>query len=136
MYAVILGCSLNERKEKSDPQRIGFSFAPKTHLFVIFKRTFSFCGLCEVKPRDKAQLEEMLRVNNIKIPTPKGYDLVYLDAMLRADYFGSSITTEQQLMKMIGDYMNDPDGYDGRLFAHYYADRLRMGWPILWEDVM
>lgn len=90
----------------------------------------------EVKPRDKAQLEEMLRVNNIKIPTPKGYDLVYLDAMLRADYFGSSITTEQQLMKMIGDYMNDPDGYDGRLFAHYYADRLRMGWPIMWEDVM
>ena len=90
----------------------------------------------EVKPRDKVQLEEMLKVNGIKTSNIKGYDAVYLDAMFRADYFGSSITTDQQLMKHIGDFVNDPDGYDGKAFVHYYADCLRTQTPIIWEDML
>lgn len=90
----------------------------------------------EVKMRDKTMIEDLLKANGVKIKEIKGYDIVYLDAMYRADFFGSSITTEQQLMKHIGDFINDPDGYEGRAFVHYYADCLRTHTPIIWEDMM
>jgi hypothetical protein len=90
----------------------------------------------EVRMRDKTMLEDLLKANGVKLKEVKGYDIVYLDAMYRADFFGSSITTEQQLMKHIGDFLNDPDGYDGRALVHYYADCLHTHTPIIWEDML
>ena len=77
----------------------------------------------------------MLKANNIQVQA-KGYDAVYVAAMAKSDYYGSSITTDMQYLKFIADYMDDKDGYDGIAFTRFYADCLAKGIPILWEDML
>lgn len=88
-----------------------------------------------IKPTEKQSLEEMLKANNIQVQA-KGYDAVYVAAMVKSDYYGSSITTDMQYLKFIADYMDDKDGYDGIAFTRFYADCLAKGIPILWEDML
>lgn len=64
------------------------------------------------------------------------YDAVYVCAMAMADFWGSSITTEQQLAQFVADYLGDPDGYDGMPFTRFYADVLSQGRPVLWEEML
>lgn len=88
-----------------------------------------------VKPRDKAEIEELLKANGMAVDT-KGYDIVYVYAMAKADYGGSSITDEARLAKFVGDYLSDPDGYDGIAFTRFYADCIAKGIPIQWDDML
>jgi hypothetical protein len=90
----------------------------------------------KVATAEKETIEEAMKANNIKIDTIKGYDAVYVLAMARADYFGSSLTSDVQLYKFVGDYLNDKDGYDGIAFTRFYADCLAKGDPILWEEML
>ena len=90
----------------------------------------------KVSMQDKATLEETMKANGIKIDNVKGYDLVYVVAMAKADYYGNSITSDAQLYKFVGDYLNDKDGYDGMPFTRFYADCLAKAEPILWEEMM
>lgn len=66
----------------------------------------------------------------------KPCDAHYIANMLYADYFGSSLKTEEDVLKMTCDYMNDPDGYEGRPFYHYLTDVMVKGQPICWKDVI
>lgn len=57
-------------------------------------------------------------------------------AMIKADYWGSSITSDTQLVKMLCDMMTDKDGYDGQAFTRFYADCMAKGVPLIWEDLI
>lgn len=90
----------------------------------------------KVQPMSKEQIKEMFGRCSMAMPEAKGYDDVFATAMVKADYFGSSVTNEAQHCKMVCDIMNDKDGYDGRLFTRFYADTVAKGLPIIWEDMI
>lgn len=84
---------------------------------------------------DKDHICELMKKYGEEIDS-KGYDAVYLYHMIKADYWGSSITSESQLCKHIADISNDKDGYDGMVFTRFYADMIAKGEPIIWEDLL
>lgn len=49
-------------------------------------------------------------------------DAHYLANMFYADNYGSSAKTETDCLMRAYDFLNDPDGYEGRAFNHYLAD--------------
>lgn len=87
-----------------------------------------------VRIPDKQALETQLKENGIDSFT--AYDAVYLFAMIKADYFGSSITTEAQAVKLCADMLTDPDAYEGQAFTRFYADCIGKGEPLIWEDLL
>ncbi len=90
----------------------------------------------DVEPYTKEKLEEMLTGANVKLKNCEGYDHVYIAAMVKADFFKSSIPDEQHLLLYLKDYFNDIDGYDGKAFTRFVADCSARGIPILWSDLM
>ena len=89
----------------------------------------------KVKAHEKQELEEKLKANNINVEI-KGYDAVYVMAMAQADYFKSSIVDDAHLIKFVGDYLRDKDGYDGIAFTRFYADCMAKGIPVQWDDML
>ena len=85
---------------------------------------------------DKEKVESMLKQYSIEITPDKLYDAMYVLHMARADYMGSSIADEAHLAKFVGDYVNDPDGYDGIAMTRFYADCIGKGIGIEWEDML
>ena len=85
---------------------------------------------------EKDKVESMLKQHGVEITTDKMYDAIYVLHMAKADFMGSSITDEMHLAKYVGDYINDPDGYDGIALTRFYADCMGKGIGIEWEDVL
>lgn len=85
---------------------------------------------------DKEKVESLLKQHGVEITTDKLYDAIYVLHMAKADFMGSSIVDEQHLAKYVGDYLNDPDGYDGIAMTRFYADCMGKGIGIEWEDVL
>lgn len=90
----------------------------------------------KITPLKKEELESLMAKHGIKLENDKGYDAVYVVNMAKADYYGRSISNEQQLMMFVKDYIDDPDGYDGLPFTRFYADCIGSGRPIFWEDML
>lgn len=65
-----------------------------------------------------------------------GYDAVYITAMAKADYYGSSLKDEQSLYKFVNDYLSDPDGYSEKAFTNFLNDCGAKGIPVVWEDLI
>lgn len=89
-----------------------------------------------VKPMEKQALEERMKIYGIDTSKYVWPDAIYVEAMLRSDCMGSSYEDEKHLMKGVGDYMDDKDGYEGKAFTRFYADCIGQGQPIYWEDMM
>ena len=85
---------------------------------------------------DKDETEEFLKKYNVVLPDGKGYDAVYLLAMVRSDFFKSAIVDEQHLALYVKDFFSDPDGYPTMAFTRFYADCIGSGTPIDWLDYM
>jgi hypothetical protein len=85
---------------------------------------------------EKDKVESMLKQHGVEITTDKMYDAMYVLHMAKADFMGSSIADEMHLAKYVGDYINDPDGYDGIALTRFYADCMGKGIGIEWEDVL
>lgn len=85
---------------------------------------------------EKDKVESMLKQHGVEITTDKLYDAMYVLHMAKADFMGSSITDEMHLAKYVGDYINDPDGYDGIALTRFYADCMGKGIGVEWEDVL
>jgi hypothetical protein len=85
---------------------------------------------------EKDKVEAMLKQHGVEITTDKLYDAMYVLHMAKADFMGSSIVDEAHLAKYVGDYLNDPDGYDGIALTRFYADCMGKGIGIEWEDVL
>lgn len=85
---------------------------------------------------EKEQVDNILKSANVQIMNDYLYDTVYLANMAKADYFGSSITTDTNLAKFIKDYLDDEDGYDGIAFNRFLADCARKGVVVNWEEMI
>lgn len=84
----------------------------------------------------KEDIKTMLENNGVTLGRNTLYDAVYVHAMARADYWGSSLDDEAHLAMFIGDYLNDTDGYEGKAFNRWYADMCKMGVVLDWEDYL
>lgn len=89
-----------------------------------------------VEKKTKEQVSEFLRANGVSLDNNKGYDAAYVHAMLYADCWGSSYTSDQQLALGVKDFLDDPDGYDTKAFDHFVIDCRRKGEPIFWDEMM
>lgn len=89
-----------------------------------------------VEPWTKQQTEELLTRYGITLENNEGYDACYVMQMARADFYGSSLTTEEQLARFVKDYVDDEDQADGFIMARFYADCCRKGVRVPWEDVV
>lgn len=88
-----------------------------------------------LEPTEKSALIDRLKANGLR-HTFDGYDDVYVEAMARSDFYGSSLQDETQLLQYVVDYLDDPDGYNGIALTRFYADCLASGKVILWEEMM
>lgn len=92
----------------------------------------------EVKiiPYTKKDVDQMLKDYSINVENLEGYDHVFVANMGKADYLDDSIPDEPHLAKYIKNVLDDPDGYDGIAFNRWYADTVRKGVVINWEDML
>ena len=90
----------------------------------------------KITPYTKEQVEALMKQHNIQLENNEGYDAVYVANMAKADYLGSSITTEQHLMLFVKDFLDDKDGNKTKALDHYYADCIAGGKVILWDEMM
>lgn len=85
---------------------------------------------------EKDQVMDVLKRNSVTVEKDMGYDIPYVYAMARSDYFGSSITDEAHLAKFVKDYIDDPDGYETRAFDEFLAKLNAKGVSVPWEDLL
>ena len=91
----------------------------------------------KVQVIEKKKLDEMLDAYGVKLKRTEGYyDPIYVYAMAKADYYGSSLDDEIRLAKYVGDYTNDPDGNPTRAFDEFYINCMAKGIDIPWEDMI
>ena len=90
----------------------------------------------KVNSYSKEKVESLLKQYGVNVPADQIYDAVYVCNMAVADYYGSSIIDELHIIKFVGDYLNDVDGYDGVAFTRFYADCLGKGTVLHWEDLI
>lgn len=82
------------------------------------------------------QMETILKNAQVDIENDILYDALYVINMAKADFFGSSITTDNALAKFVKDYLDDEDGYDGIAFNRFLADCARKGVVIRWDKMI
>lgn len=82
----------------------------------------------------KEQVDNLLSAYNVKIKNNYLYDATYVANMCKADYLGSSISNDSNLVKYIKDTLDDPDGCEGLTFNRWIADMKWLGIPIPWDE--
>lgn len=90
----------------------------------------------KIKPMNKQEVDELLKVYGVKLENNTLYDYVYVANMCKADFLGSSVPDEGHLCKYVKDVIDDVDAYDGIVFNRWYADMCRSGVPIDWEEMI
>lgn len=116
----------------------GMNFSKKLYEFAVSNmRRESADGKTEkVKPMTADELKTLLSKHKIEIEHNDLYNALYLAAMVKADYWGSSIEDEEHLAKYIEDTLCDVDAADGQVLARYLADCSVGGCIIYWEDMI
>ena len=89
-----------------------------------------------ITPLSKEQVDTMLTDYGIKIKNKILYDAMYLANMIKADFYGGSIKTEQDMCLHVKEILDDPDGYEGIAFNRWLADMARKGEVIDWEEMI
>lgn len=84
----------------------------------------------------KNYLDSLLKDYNISLKNNTLYDYVYVANMCKADFLGSSIADDYHLGLYVKDVIDDSDGYEGLVFNRWYADTVRKGIPIDWEEML
>ena len=90
----------------------------------------------KVKMLDKTKLENLLAIYNISLENDVLYDGVYVLNMANADFYGSSLRDESNLIQFVKDYIDDIDQADGFVFNRFYSDCVRKGVPIPWSECL
>lgn len=88
------------------------------------------------QPISKEKADELLNKYGIKLANNELYDYVYVLNMGNNDFYGSSIPDEKHLAMYVKDVIDDKDGYDGIVFNRWYADMVKSGIPIEWEEMI
>jgi hypothetical protein len=87
-----------------------------------------------IEPYTLESLKALSDRTNVKFELD--YDAVYIANMCKADFLGSSIQNETQLVRYVKDVIEDPDGYEGLPFTRFYADCIGSGTSIPWGDLL
>ena len=87
----------------------------------------------KITPMSMEELKALLEKYKVEIEPNSTYDALYLAAMVKADYWGSSIEDEEHMARYIEDVLCDVDGYDGIVFCRFLADCSAKGISIFWD---
>lgn len=86
------------------------------------------------QPYDKHKVEELLKQHGVKLKNDKGYDAVYVCNYALAKYYGSSITSQQQLAHYIRDYLDDVSAAPSKALDEYVGRCIGEGCPVAWDE--
>lgn len=116
----------------------GMNFSKKLYEFAVenMRRESADGKLEMVKPMTLDELKSLLAKHKIEIESNDLYNALYLAAMVKADYWGSSIEDEEHLAKYIEDTLCDVDASEGQVFARYLADCSVGGCIIHWNEMI
>ena len=116
----------------------GMNFSKKLYEFAVsnMRRETADGKMEKVKPMTADELKSLLSKHKIEIEHNDLYNALYLAAMVKADYWGSSIEDEEHLAKYIEDTLCDVDAAEGQVLARYLADCSVGGRIIYWEDMI
>ena len=116
----------------------GMNFSKKLYEFAVsnMRRESADGKMEKVKPMTAEELKSLLSKHKIEIEHNDLYNALYLAAMVKADYWGSSIEDEEHLAKYIEDTLCDVDAAEGQILARYLADCSVGGCIIYWEDMI
>lgn len=116
----------------------GMNFSKKLYEFAVsnMRRESADGKMEKVKPMTADELKTLLSKHKIEIEHNDLYNALYLAAMVKADYWGSSIEDEEHLAKYIEDTLCDVDAAEGQVLARYLADCSVGGCIIYWEDMI
>ena len=116
----------------------GMNFSKKLYEFAVsnMRRETADGKMEKVKPMTADELKSLLSKHKIEIEHNDLYNALYLAAMVKADYWGSSIEDEEHLAKYIEDTLCDVDAAEGQVFARYLADCSVGGCIIYWEEMI
>lgn len=88
----------------------------------------------KIEHMTKDKVDELLKKYNVTLEHNVLYDYVYYANQGFADLFKSSVPDEEHLALYVKNMIDDPDNKGGNALRHYYADRVKNGDPIEWED--
>ena len=116
----------------------GMNFSKKLYEFAVsnMRRESADGKMEKVKPMSADELKSLLSKYKIEVENNDLYNALYLAAMVKADYWGSSIEDEEHLAKYIEDTLCDVDAAEGQILARYLADCSVGGCIIYWEDMI
>ena len=116
----------------------GMNFSKKLYEFAVsnMRRETADGKMEKVKPMTADELKSLLSKHKIEIEHNDLYNALYLAAMVKADYWGSSIEDEEHLAKYIEDTLCDVDAAEGQVLARYLADCSVGGCIIYWEEMI
>lgn len=116
----------------------GMNFSKKLYEFAVsnMRRESADGKMEKVKPMTADELKTLLSKHKIEIENNDLYNALYLAAMVKADYWGSSIEDDEHLAKYIEDTLCDVDAAEGQVFARYLADCSVGGCIIQWEEMI
>ena len=116
----------------------GMNFSKKLYEFAVsnMRRESADGKMDKVKPMTADELKTLLSKHKIEIEHNDLYNALYLAAMVKADYWGSSIEDEEHLAKYIEDTLCDVDAAEGQVLARYLADCSVGGCIIYWESMI
>lgn len=84
-----------------------------------------------------AQVESVFNsIGLVKPETATWGDVTYAANMAYADYFGSSLKTEADVIRQAYADVTDPDGYPGKVFNRWLSDVMGMQIQVPWQDFM
>lgn len=116
----------------------GMNFSKRLYEFAVknMRREGADGKLEKVKPMSVEELKALASKYKIEIENNDIYNALYLAAMVRADYYGSSIEDEEHLARYIEDTLCDVDAEEGQTFARFLADCSLKGCIIHWDEMI
>lgn len=81
----------------------------------------------------KEKVDMLLKANNIEIPNAKLYDTIYVANWCKNIFYGSSISDERHLVLFLKDIFTKESDL---VFNRWYADTVKQGIPIEWDDMI
>lgn len=116
----------------------GMNFNKKLCEFAVsmMEREDASGNLVKVELMKADELKALLETHKIVLDPKDLYNAMYIAAMVKADYWGSSIEDEEHLAKYIEDVLCDVDAEEGQTFARFVADCSLKGIPIYWEQMI
>lgn len=85
-------------------------------------------------PWSPKEIMEVADKAEVKVDHEYVYDFLYVCNMAKADYFEDSLKTAEDCIKWAEDYLDDPDGYEGKPFCRWMTDMWNLDIEIDWDD--